>query len=116
MTLEVAVPTWGTGQAGWGHGFPSSPREKPPCGPGNPFPIWALETPTPPEAFRGPTYLSDSLGVPLGLGTGGSCSLPRRERTMKQAFMGCRGVPRASQSTGFASQHFVPYMANHRPG
>lgn len=110
MTLEVAVPTWSTGQAGWGHGFLSSPREEPPS------PIWALETPTSPEAFQGPAYLSDSLGVPLGLGTGGSCSLPRRERTMNQAFMGCRGVPRASQSAGFASQHFVPYMANHRPG
>lgn len=31
----------------------------------------------PPESLSGPAYLSDSLGVPLGLGTGGSCSLPR---------------------------------------
>lgn len=30
-----------------------------------------------PESLSGPAYLSDSLGVPLGLGTGGSCSFPR---------------------------------------
>lgn len=98
VTLEVAVPLGAQARQGGVTAFLPHSERSLPVGPGNPFPIWALIKPYPPtEASRGPAYLSDSLGVPLGLGTGGSGSLPRRERTMnRQAFMGCGGAPRAS--------------------
>lgn len=56
-----------------------------------PRPLGVLPSPPShqgPESPSEPAYLSDSLGVPLGLGTGGSCSFPRWERRVRQAFMG----------------------------
>lgn len=50
-------------------------------------------------SFLGAGVLSDSLGVPLGLGMGGSCGFPRWERRVRRAFMGgCEPSGRVEQS------------------
>lgn len=70
------------------------------------------------EILSEPAYLSDSLGVPLGLGTGGSCNLPRWERRVRQAFfMGGCGHQRAVVCPPFlpAEPGFQVAVANSPP-
>lgn len=76
-------------------------------------PLFPARGPPTRESLSKPAYLSDSLGVPLGLGTGGSCSLPRWERRMRQAFLmgGCGLGSRVGHCGAAACPPFLPGLA-----